>query len=106
VEGRVPAPIEAAVYFAISEALTNAAKHSGARRASVRMEHDGRALYVTITDDGRGGADPSQGSGLRGMRHRLGVFDGSVRVDSPVGGPTVVTLEVPCASSSPRTSTS
>lgn len=104
--GRLPAPIEAAAYFAVSEALTNAVKHSGAGALAVRIEHDGRALYVTVTDDGRGGADPSRGSGLRGMRGRLAVFDGTVRVDSPVGGPTVVTLEVPCASSSPRTSTS
>lgn len=104
--GRVPAPIEAAVYFAVSEVLTNAAKHSGARRVEVRIEHDGRALYVRVEDDGRGGADPALGSGLRGLRHRLAVFDGTVRVESPSGGPTVVTLEVPCASSSPRTSTS
>jgi signal transduction histidine kinase len=105
-DGRAPAPIEAAVYFAVSEALANAVKHSGARRVAIRVEHDGRALYVTISDDGRGGADPALGSGLRGMRHRLGAFDGTVRVSSPPGGPTVVTLEVPCASSSPRTSTS
>ncbi|MFG3604492.1 sensor histidine kinase [Micromonospora chersina] len=103
---RVPAPIEAAVYFAVSEVLTNAVKHSGARRVAVRIEHDGRALYVRAEDDGRGGADPALGSGLRGLRHRLAVFDGTVRVESPSGGPTVVTLEVPCASSSPRTSTS
>jgi signal transduction histidine kinase len=104
--GRVAPPIEAAVYFAVSEALTNAVKHSGAKRVSIIVEHDGRALYVTVTDDGRGGADPARGSGLRGVRHRLGAFDGTVRVSSPPGGPTVVTLEVPCASSSPRTSTS
>ncbi|MET8909480.1 sensor domain-containing protein [Micromonospora sp. NPDC004551] len=104
--GRVPAPIEAAVYFAVSEVLTNAAKHSGARRVEVRIEHDGRALYVRVEDDGRGGADPALGGGLRGLRHRLAVFDGTVRVQSPSGGPTVVTLEVPCASSSPRTCTS
>jgi signal transduction histidine kinase len=104
-EGRAPAPIEAAVYFAVSEALTNAAKHAAAKRVSISVEHDGRALYATVTDDGRGGADPSVGSGLRGMRHRLGAFDGTVRVSSPPGGPTVVSLEVPCASSSPRTST-
>jgi signal transduction histidine kinase len=104
--GRVPAPIEAAAYFAVSEVLTNAAKHSGARRVDVRIEHDGRDLHVRVADDGRGGADPALGSGLRGLRHRLAVFDGTVRVQSPSGGPTVVTLEVPCASSSPRTSTS
>jgi signal transduction histidine kinase len=104
--GRLPAPIEAAAYFAVSEALTNAAKHSGATRVSVELTYDGRALYATVRDDGRGGADPARGSGLRGMRHRLAAFDGNVRVSSPSGGPTVVTLEVPCASSSPRTSTS
>ena len=104
--GRAPAPVEAAVYFAVSEALTNAVKHSGAERVAVRVEHDGRTIYVTVSDDGRGGADPARGSGLRGVRHRLGAFDGTVRVSSPPGGPTVVTLEVPCASSSPRTSIS
>ena len=73
---------------------------------AVDLSHDGATLTATVTDDGRGGADPDAGGGLRGMRQRLGAFDGTVRVSSPKGGPTVVTLEVPCASSSPRTSTS
>jgi signal transduction histidine kinase len=103
---RLEAPIEAAVYFAVSEALANTVKHARARTVAVDLSHDGATLTATVTDDGRGGADPDAGGGLRGMRQRLGAFDGTVRVSSPKGGPTVVTLEVPCASSSPRTSTS
>jgi len=104
--GRAPEPIEAAVYFAVSEALVNTAKHAGAATVSVSFGHADGVLTATVADDGRGGADPERGSGLRGMRHRLAAFDGTVRLVSPAGGPTTVTLEVPCALSSPRTSTS
>jgi signal transduction histidine kinase len=104
--GRLDPPVEAAIYFAVSEALANAVKHARARTVSIALTHDGDILRAVVEDDGRGGADPVRGSGLRGMRHRLAAFDGTVRVDSPTGGPTTVTLEVPCASSSPRTSTS
>ncbi|GAA1841938.1 sensor histidine kinase [Asanoa iriomotensis] len=104
--GRAPEPVEAAVYFAVSEALVNAAKHAAASAVTVEFGHVDGVLTAVVTDDGRGGADPALGSGLRGMRHRLSAFDGTVRVVSPPGGPTVVTLEVPCALSSPRTSTS
>ncbi|HEY6596044.1 MAG TPA: sensor histidine kinase [Asanoa sp.] len=103
--GRLDPPVEAAVYFAVSEALANAVKHARARKMTIALTHDGGTLRAVVEDDGRGGADPGRGSGLRGMRHRLAAFDGTVRVDSPTGGPTTVTLEVPCASSSPRTST-
>jgi signal transduction histidine kinase len=104
--GRPPEPVEAAVYFAVSEALVNAAKHAEAGAVTIGFGHADGVLRAVVTDDGRGGADPARGSGLRGMRHRLAAFDGTVRVVSPAGGPTVVTLEVPCALSSPRTSTS
>ena len=63
-------------------------------------------LVVVVGDDGRGGADPAGGTGLRGVARRLAALDGSVRVSSPAGGPTLVTLEVPCESSSPRTTPS
>ncbi|UNO42461.1 sensor histidine kinase [Streptomyces sp. MST-110588] len=104
--GRLAAPVESAAYFAVSELLTNAAKHAGADRVWVDVRYAGGALRIAVTDDGRGGADPAKGSGLRGLERRLGTFDGIVAVSSPAGGPTLVTLEIPCASSSPKTSSS
>lgn len=106
VAGRLAAPVESAAYFAVTEALANAARHSGATRIDVDLRHDGRRLRVTVTDDGRGGADPARGTGLTGIRRRLGTFDGTMTVSSPTGGPTVLTMEVPCEYSLPRTSTS
>ncbi|MEI5098601.1 histidine kinase [Streptomyces sp. PmtG] len=96
-------PVESAVYFAVSELLTNAAKHSGGERCWLDLRHEGGALRVTVTDDGQGGADVSTGTGLRGVERRLAHFDGVLAVNSPVGGPTLVTMEVPCALSSPKT---
>ncbi len=104
--GRPSAPVESAAYFAINEVLTNAAKHSGATRVDVVIDHRDGALTAAITDDGRGGADPALGTGLRGIERRLATFDGTMVVVSPVGGPTHVFLEIPCALSSPRTSSS
>ncbi|MBB5868942.1 signal transduction histidine kinase [Allocatelliglobosispora scoriae] len=103
---RLPEPIEAAAYFAVAEALGNAARHAEARTAAVVLAHEDDLLRITVRDDGRGGADPTRGSGLRGLARRLGIFDGTVDVASPPGGPTVLTMEIPCASSSPRTSSS
>lgn len=96
--GRAAEPIESAAYFAISELLTNAAKHSGAQRVWVDIHHDDGAgsLRIAVTDDGKGGAAPSEGSGLSGLRRRLGAFDGVLAIGSPVGGPTMVTIEIPC----------
>ncbi|MFI8521155.1 sensor domain-containing protein [Streptomyces sp. NPDC085481] len=103
--GRLPAAVESAAYFAVAELLTNAAKHSGAREVRIVLDHDGAGLRVSVADDGRGGADPSRGGGgLLGVRRRLGTFDGTLALDSPPGGPTLATLEIPCASSSPKTS--
>ncbi|MET0233577.1 MAG: histidine kinase [Kibdelosporangium sp.] len=104
--GSLEAPVEAAVYFAISELLTNVAKHARAERVSVDIRHVHGKLRVTVADDGQGGADPVGGSGLRGLQRRLATFDGVLTLTSPLGGPTTATLEVPCALSSPRTSTS
>ncbi|MCW2749716.1 MAG: sensor histidine kinase [Aeromicrobium sp.] len=101
--GRPAAPVESAVYFATSELLANVGKHAGATRATIVVAHDGRALRVVVEDDGAGGADVAAGSGLAGVARRLAAFDGTMDVVSPVGGPTVVTLEVPCALSSPKT---
>ncbi len=95
--GRPDLPVETACYFAVAEALVNVVKHSGARHAYVRIWHAGRALRITVTDDGSGGADPQRGSGLLGLERRLGMFDGVLAVNSPPGGPTIIAIEVPCA---------
>ncbi|MFJ8046378.1 sensor histidine kinase [Kitasatospora sp. NPDC096147] len=99
-------PMEAAVYFSVSELLVNAAKHSGATHVWVDILHRAGRLRVTVTDDGRGGASKEPRGGLRGIERRLGTFDGVLSVSSPLGGPTTITMELPCALSSPRTSTS
>ncbi|MFJ9844994.1 sensor histidine kinase [Kitasatospora sp. NPDC101155] len=104
--GRAEAPVESAVYFAVSEALTNAVKHGDARHATVELTHAAGLLRAEVADDGQGGADPGKGSGLRGIQRRLAVFDGTLTVTSPPGGPTRLIMELPCALSSPRTSSS
>jgi signal transduction histidine kinase len=104
--GRLPGPVESATYFALAEVLTNAAKHSGASTVWVRLAHRDGLLAVQVGDNGRGGAEPSAGTGLRGIERRLAAFDGIMAVTSPPGGPTVVTMEVPCELSSPKTSPS
>jgi signal transduction histidine kinase len=101
--GRPSGPVESAVYFAISECLANVVKHSGAANVWVRLGHDRRTLRAVVGDDGRGGADQTGGTGMRGVARRLAAFDGTMRVSSPRGGPTIVTLEVPCDLSSPKT---
>jgi len=106
VPGRAEAPVESAAYFAVAEMLANVVKHSGAGRAWVRIEHTGDRLRMIVGDDGAGGADPASGSGMRGIERRLAAFDGTMAVTSPSGGPTVVTMELPCALSSPKTSPS
>jgi signal transduction histidine kinase len=92
---RPPAAVESAAYFVIAEALTNAAKHSGAAlvRVDVRVA-DGR-LRVEISDDGRGGADVEHGGGLAGLASRLAAVEGRLRVASPIGGPTTILAELP-----------
>jgi signal transduction histidine kinase len=93
---RAPAALEAAAYFVVAEALTNAAKHSGSERAEVRLARAPTGLRVRVRDEGRGGADESGGSGLLGMRRRVAALDGTVGVTSPAGGPTVIEVELPC----------
>jgi signal transduction histidine kinase len=95
-DGRLPAPVESAGYFAVSELLANVAKHSGAGAAEVDLRHSSGSLRVTVSDDGAGGADPSRGTGLQGVARRVAAFDGVLVVSSPAGGPTVINLEVPC----------
>ena len=104
--GRPPAPVESAAYFATSELLANIGKHAKASRATIDVSHDGQALQIVVEDDGVGGASVDGGSGLAGVIRRLAAFDGTMDVVSPTGGPTVVTMEVPCALSSPKTSPS
>jgi signal transduction histidine kinase len=94
----LPPQVETAVYFAVAEALANAAKHASARSVHIRAAHTPGVLRIEVTDDGTGGADPSRGTGLRGVERRLGTFDGVLAVSSPLGGPTIVVIEVPCGS--------
>ncbi|MFF5776089.1 sensor histidine kinase [Streptomyces virginiae] len=96
VAGPLPRPVVTAAYFVVSEAVTNAAKHSAASAVSVRVAGPpGGPLTVRIEDDGRGGADPA-GSGLTGLRGRVSALDGVLRIDSPLGGPTTIVAELPC----------
>jgi signal transduction histidine kinase len=104
--GHARAPVESAAYFAIAETLANVAKHSRATRAWIRVHHSGGRLVMTVGDDGAGGADPRHGTGLAGIERRLAAFDGTLHVASPPGGPTIVTMELPCELSSPKTSPS
>jgi signal transduction histidine kinase len=92
---QLPEAVRTAAYFTVAEALTNAAKHSGAERVRVRIERQAGRLTVEIEDDGRGGADPG-GSGLDGLRKRLRALDGRLEAVSPSGGPTVIRAEIPC----------
>ncbi|MEO3873203.1 histidine kinase [Nonomuraea sp. B12E4] len=94
---RLEAPVEAAAYFAVSELLSNAARHGDARTATVDISTSGADLRVTVTDDGMGGADPAKGSGLSGIERRLAAFDGVLALNSPPGGPTTVTMDLPRA---------
>ncbi|MFI7122406.1 sensor histidine kinase [Amycolatopsis sp. NPDC049868] len=107
---RLEQPAEACAYFAVSELLGNAAKHGEARRASIELGYDDGLLRIEVTDDGKGGANAARGSGLRGIERRLGAFDGTFALTSPLGGPTKAIMEIPCQldpdASSPRTSTS
>ncbi|MFD7590833.1 sensor domain-containing protein [Kitasatospora sp. NPDC059811] len=97
--GRLPAPVETTAYFTVTEALTNAAKHSGAAAITVSGRiADGR-LVLQVTDDGHGGADPAAGAGLRGLADRVALLKGRLMVTSPTGGPTTLRLEVPCSGS-------
>ncbi|MER6513394.1 histidine kinase [Nonomuraea sp. NPDC001636] len=96
--GRLPAPVEVTAYYVVSEALANVARHSGATRATVTARTAAGTLAVEVRDDGVGGADPARGTGLTGLADRLAVVAGRLSVSSPPGGPTLVRVEIPCAS--------
>lgn len=95
---RLDAPIESAVYFGVAELLTNAVKHARADAVRVSIVRDVPNLVVDVEDDGRGGAEPTADGGLAGLRRRLAVFDGTLEVTSPEGGPTRARMTVPCES--------
>lgn len=93
-----PSPtVEAVAYFVVSEALANVVKHARASRAEVTVGLAGGLLKVVIRDDGVGGADPAHGTGLAGLAKRAASVDGTLSLVSPAGGPTSVTVELPCA---------
>jgi signal transduction histidine kinase len=92
---RLPEPVEVAAYYAVSEALTNAAKHAEASVVSVELDERDKILTVTISDDGIGGADPARGSGLVGLSDRIEAVGGTLEVRSPAGHGTTVLIEVP-----------
>ncbi|MFJ9406692.1 sensor histidine kinase [Streptomyces sp. NPDC101393] len=94
--GALPTPIETAAYFVVSEAVTNAAKHARAEDVFIRVKRYDTFLAVVVRDSGIGGADPA-GSGLTGLRSRVAALDGRLDIDSPPGGPTTITAELPCA---------
>jgi signal transduction histidine kinase len=104
--GRPPAWVESAAYFAVSELLANVSKHAQARETWIDIRHTDRMLRIGVTDNGHGGADPARGTGLRGIERRLAAFDGVMAISSPPGGPTAVTMEIPCELSLPKTSSS
>ncbi|GAA4591816.1 sensor domain-containing protein [Planotetraspora phitsanulokensis] len=98
VQLRLDPPIESAVYFGVAELMTNAVKHAHATRARISITRDDTDIVVDVEDDGRGGAGVRDGGGLAGLRRRLAVFDGTLEITSPAGGPTRVRMVVPCAS--------
>ena len=95
-ERRLPANVEAAIYYIVAESLTNSAKHARADAASVRITHDHLNATVEVSDDGVGGADPTHGSGLRGLADRAAAVDGQLTVDSPHGAGTRIHAKIPC----------
>jgi signal transduction histidine kinase len=95
-DGRLPEPVEVTAYFVVAEALTNVARYSQAGRATVRAAYAEGRLTIEVCDDGIGGADPSKGSGLRGLSERLAALDGSLEVESEQGCGTALRAEIPC----------
>jgi signal transduction histidine kinase len=98
VPDRASPTVEAVAYFMVAEALANIAKHANASHAEIEVWRHDDVLAVTVTDDGIGGADPSRGTGLAGLAHRVRSIDGTLSVSSPAGGPTIMRAELPCGS--------
>jgi signal transduction histidine kinase len=95
-QARLPRATEVTMYFLVCEALQNTVKHAHARQAWVDVEHTAAGVRLQIRDDGDGGAQPELGSGVRGMRDRVEAIDGSLTVDSPLGGGTTIVAHLPC----------
>ena len=95
---RPPAAIESAAYFIVNEALTNVAHHASATRANVAIARAGDRLVIEIRDNGVGGADPTGGTGLQGLRERVDRPRRQHARDQPPGGPTTISVELPCGS--------
>jgi len=100
--GRLPDATERAAYFVVAEALANVAKHASAGRCEIRLGLEAGALVVEVWDDGAGGARVVPAGGLAGLAARVEALDGSLSVDSPSGGPTLVRVEIPAAGQEPR----
>ncbi|MGB3411652.1 MAG: sensor histidine kinase [Microthrixaceae bacterium] len=98
VDARPGPAVESAAYFIVCEALTNITRHSRATRAAVDIERRSDSLFLTIRDDGVGGADPTRGTGLHGLAERVASLGGSFKIDSPRLGPTTIEVEIPCGS--------
>ena len=98
-EERLPAPVEAAAYYLVAEAITNVAKYAQASRATVSIRRSNGRATVTVSDDGIGGADPANGSGLRGLAARVEALNGRLDVDSPPESGTRIEAEIPCLGS-------
>jgi signal transduction histidine kinase len=95
---RLPEAVETTAYFVVAESLTNVAKHSQATDAGVIVRREKDRLQLEIRDNGVGGVDMRRGTGVTGLRDRVTAVDGTLRVESPTGGPTRVMVELPCAS--------
>ncbi|MGV9364739.1 MULTISPECIES: sensor domain-containing protein [unclassified Amycolatopsis] len=94
--GRPSLAVETAAYFSVSELLNNAMKHSGADSGAINVHYEFGRLVINVSDNGCGGANTEGGSGLRGIEKRLAPIDGFITILSPLGGPTMVTIEIPC----------
>jgi len=93
---RLPQAVESAAYFLVSEALTNVVRYAEASRVEVSAVVRDGILLVEVADDGRGGADASRGSGLRGLADRIAALEGKLAVESPPGAGTMLRAELPC----------
>jgi signal transduction histidine kinase len=97
-DARFPAAVEATAYFTVAEGLTNAARYAEATHVEIEAERRNGLLRVEVRDDGRGGAEPAVGSGLRGLADRVAALDGRLEVESPPGAGTLLRAELPCGS--------
>src|SRR5215207_1402875 len=103
IDGRLPAPVEAAVYFLVAEALTNVARYAHASSARVDVRRQGDEVIVLVADDGVGGVDLAAGTGLRGLQDRVAALDGTMTIDSSVGAGTRLEARIPCPADEAQT---